>query len=80
MKRFVTVLKRGFSASCGQLVVTSHNAEAIMAFPCERSLVLFRDSHLEPIRVKSLAEIAAAEGGKLDLAYKLISGDLYDVE
>ncbi len=68
---FINALRRSFEQG-GQLVVTSHNAEAIRRFSDENTLVLFRRSHLEPTRVKSLEEI----GVKGDLIQSLLLGDI----
>lgn len=44
---FVTTLRRSFKNS-GQLLVTSHNDEAIRRFSDENTFILDRKSHLEP--------------------------------
>ncbi len=50
---FVMMLRSAF-ADKGQLVVTSHNPEAIQRFSYENTLLLSRKSHLEPVVVRSL--------------------------
>ena len=64
-------LRRAFQQS-GQLVVVSHNPEAIRKFSDENTLVFERVSHLEPTRVQWLCDIGY-QGDLIDL---LIRGDL----
>jgi ABC-type Mn2+/Zn2+ transport system ATPase subunit len=68
---FVMALRSSFETG-GQILITSHNAEAIRRFSDENTLVLFRRSHLEPTRVKSLEEMNL-QG---DLITSLLLGDL----
>ncbi|MCK6618971.1 MAG: AAA family ATPase [Calditrichaceae bacterium] len=68
---FVTALRRSFKDS-GQIIVTSHNPEAIRKFSNENTLVLDRKSHLEPTLVRLLSEIPV----KGDLVDALIRGDV----
>ena len=53
---FVMELRRSFQAG-GQLLITSHNLEAVRQFSDENTLVLYRHSHLEPTLVRSLKDI-----------------------
>lgn len=53
---FVMTLRRSFEAG-GQLVITSHNPEAIDKFSNDNTLLLHRQGHLEPTRVRSISEI-----------------------
>ena len=69
---FVTALRRSFENGGGQVLMTSHNSEAIRRFSDENTMVLLRESHLEPTRVKSLEEI----GVKGDLINTLLRGDI----
>jgi predicted ATPase len=69
--QFITSLRRSFSKS-GQIIVTSHNPEAIRKFSDENTLVLGRKSHLEPTIVKPLGEIQVSG----DLVNALIRGDV----
>jgi predicted ATPase len=69
--QFVTSLRRSFSVS-GQIIVTSHNPEAIRKFSNENTLVLGRKSHLEPTLVRPLGEIPVSG----DLVEALIRGDV----
>jgi predicted ATPase len=54
--QFVMALRRSFQSK-GQLIVTSHNPEAIRQFSNENTMVVHRTSHLEPTRVHSLSEV-----------------------
>ncbi|MEO8495149.1 MAG: AAA family ATPase [Planctomycetota bacterium] len=68
---FVMDLRRSFQSG-GQLLVTSHNPEAIRRFSAENTLLLHRHSHLEPTLVRPLADV------KIDgtLVDALIRGDV----
>lgn len=68
---FITSLRRAFG-SCGQIVVTSHNPEAIRKFSSDSTLLLDRKSHLEPTLVRKLSEVAVSG----DLVNALIRGDV----
>jgi ABC-type cobalamin/Fe3+-siderophores transport system ATPase subunit len=68
---FVLALRKAFQSG-GQFIATSHNSEAIRSFSDENTLVLSRESHLEPTRVRVLSEIDV--GG--DLIGALVRGDL----
>jgi predicted ATPase len=61
---FVMTLRRSFERG-GQLLVTSHNSEAIRQFSDDNTLILQRRSHLEPTTVRPLSEMN-------------VSGDLVD--
>lgn len=50
---FVTALRRSFKNS-GQILVTSHNEEAIRKFSNENTFILDRKSHLEPTLIRLL--------------------------
>lgn len=54
--RFIIDLRKAFGGS-GQLMVSSHNSEAISKFSDETTLVFQRNSHLEPVTVRTLSEI-----------------------
>jgi len=68
---FVMSLRRSFKNS-GQILVTSHNPEAIRKFSNENTFVLDRKSHLEPTLVRPLSEMSV----KGDLINALIGGDI----
>jgi ABC-type cobalamin/Fe3+-siderophores transport system ATPase subunit len=68
---FVTSLRRSFKNS-GQILVTSHNEEAIRKFSDENTFVLDRKSHLEPTLVGLLSNILV----RGDLVDTLIRGDI----
>lgn len=67
---FVMSLRRSFKNS-GQILVTSHNEEAIRKFSNENTFILDRKSHLEPTLVRLLSDIPV----RGDLINALISGD-----
>lgn len=68
---FVMALRSSFESG-GQILITSHNAEAIRRFSDDNTLVLYRRSHVEPTRVKSLEEMNL-QGNLID---SLLMGDL----
>jgi predicted ATPase len=64
----MVALRRAFRNK-GQLIVTSHNPEAIRQFSDESTLLLFRKSHFEPTRwnsVEQLRERGAFHGSFVD--------------
>lgn len=69
--RFVTELRSEFGDS-GQLMVTSHNPEAILRFSDENTFVLHRKSHLEPTLLTRLDDLKPHG----NLAEALITGDI----
>ena len=68
---FITELRRSFKSG-GQLLVTSHNAQAIERFSDENTFLLDRKSHLEPTLIKRLDD-GSITG---DLITSLICGDM----
>jgi ABC-type cobalamin/Fe3+-siderophores transport system ATPase subunit len=68
---FVLDLRRSFAKS-GQILMTSHNSEAILKFSDENTWVLDRKSHLEPTLIRLLSDIPVT-GNLVD---SLISGDI----
>lgn len=71
VSQFVMALRRGFHHN-GQILMTSHNAEAIRRFSNDSTWVLGRRSHMEPTVIRQLQELAPTA----DLIEKLIDGDL----
>jgi energy-coupling factor transporter ATP-binding protein EcfA2 len=69
---FVNALRRSFENGGGQVLMTSHNDETIRRFSDENTMVLLRESHLEPTRVKTLKDL----GVKGDLIGTLLRGDV----
>lgn len=69
--QFVMALRRGFEAG-GQIIMTSHNPEAIRSFSDENTFILFRRSHLEPTRARLLADVEI----RGDLIQALVTGDV----
>lgn len=70
---FITTLRRSFRNS-GQILVTSHNEEAIRKFSNENTFILDRKSHLEPTLIRLLSEIEMTI--KDDIVKTLILGDI----
>ncbi|MFB2980294.1 AAA family ATPase [Microseira sp. BLCC-F43] len=68
---FVISLRRSFKNS-GQILVTSHNEEAIRKFSDENTFVLDRKSHLEPTLIGLLSKIPV----RGDLVDTLIMGNI----
>ncbi len=68
---FVMSLRRSYEAG-GQILVTSHNPEAIRKFSDENTFVIDRKNHLEPTLVRLLSDMSV----KGDLVELLISGDM----
>lgn len=68
---FILALRSAFERG-GQVLMTSHNAEAIRRFSEDTTIVLYRRSHLEPTRVKLLEELGLSG----DLITTLTLGDL----
>ena len=68
---FVLALRKAFQSG-GQLIATSHNAEAIRSFSDENTFVLYRNTHLEPTIVRRLGEMEVSG----DLVGALVRGDV----
>jgi predicted ATPase len=68
---FIMSLRRSFKNG-GQILVTSHNEEAIRKFSNENTFVLDRKSHLEPTLVRLLSDLNV----RGDLVDTLIRGDI----
>jgi ABC-type cobalamin/Fe3+-siderophores transport system ATPase subunit len=68
---FIMALRRSFKNS-GQILITSHNEEAIRKFSDENTFVLDRKSHLEPTLIRRLSDLSFTG----DLINSLISGDI----
>ncbi len=60
----------------GQLIVTSHNPEAIRQFSNENTMVFYRRSHLEPANVRSVADFRARGELTGSLIDAVLRGDL----
>jgi energy-coupling factor transporter ATP-binding protein EcfA2 len=69
---FVTRLRRAFEAGGGQLLMSSHNPEAIRRFSDENTVLLYRSSHLEPTRARLLDTVRS--GG--DVVSALLRGEV----
>lgn len=68
---FVIGLRKAFQSG-GQFVATSHNPETIRRFSERNTLVLHRNSHLEPTIVRPLSELKVSG----DLVSALLRGDV----
>jgi len=71
VSHFVMALRKAFKMG-GQFIATSHNQQAISSFSSENTLLLHRNSHLEPTVVRRLSELQI-HGEVVDA---LIRGDL----
>jgi len=69
--RFIISLRSVFGKG-GQILVSSHNPEAIRGFSNENTFVLDRKNHLEPTLIRKLSELNI----KGDLIHALICGDI----
>jgi energy-coupling factor transporter ATP-binding protein EcfA2 len=68
---FVMALRTAFQSG-GQFIATSNNPEAIRRFSEENTLLLHRNSHLEPTIVRRIDEVQVSG----DLADALVRGDV----
>ena len=68
---FVIALRRSFQNG-GQLLVTSHNPEAVRKFSDESTLIMGRRNHLEPTIVRILSEMQVTG----DLVGALVRNDV----
>ena len=64
-------LREAFQSG-GQFIATTHNPEAIRSFSDENTLVLYRNNHLEPTKVRPLKDIKVNG----DLVSALIRDDI----
>jgi len=71
---FVIALRKAFETG-GQFIATSHNPEAIRRFSDENTLLLYRNSHLEPTIARPLNEIQVSG----DLVGALVRDDVRPV-
>ncbi|HTT84560.1 MAG TPA: AAA family ATPase [Rhizomicrobium sp.] len=72
----IIALRRTFQDR-GQLIVTSHNPDAIRGFADENTLYLYRNSHLEPTMVKSVESLRSSGDLNGSLIDALVRGDLF---
>lgn len=71
VSHFITALRRGFHTG-GQILMTSHNEEAVRRFSNDNTWILGRKSHLEPTLIRLLDELPPTP----DVIQLLLSGDL----
>ncbi len=77
VNQFVVALKRCFLRKKGQLIMTSHNPQAILCFTDDSTWVLGRRSHLEPSIIRCLDELQPASSNDDEsLIQRLLNGDL----
>jgi ATPase subunit of ABC transporter with duplicated ATPase domains len=81
VNQFVVALKRSFLRKRGQLLISSHNPQAILCFSEDSTWVMGRRSHVEPSIIRCLDELqpAAARGQEShqpDLIQRLLDGEL----
>ena len=67
----VATLRQSFQNK-GQFIATSQSLEAILRFSEENTLVLQRNTHLDPAEVRSLRDLNV----KGDLSAAILQGDL----
>jgi ABC-type cobalamin/Fe3+-siderophores transport system ATPase subunit len=72
---FIVTLRRAFQ-SRGQIVMTSHNEEAILKFSADNTWVIDRKNHLEPSQTRTLGQIRSDLKFEGDLIQALVSGEL----
>lgn len=68
---FVVALRRAFQSD-GQFIATSHNTETIRRFSDENTLLLYRNSHLEPTIVRRLETVPHTG----DVVSAIVRGDI----
>jgi predicted ATPase len=68
---FVVALRKAFQSG-GQFIATSHNTETIRRFSDENTLLLYRNSHLEPTIVRTLEKVPHSG----DVISAMVRGDL----
>ena len=68
---FVLNLRRSFENS-GQMIIVSHNPEAVLRFSDESTFVIQRKSHIEPPSIRLLKDI----GYQGDLLSALVGGEI----
>ena len=70
----IVALRRAFR-QYGQLIVTSHNTQAIAQFSEENTIVLYRNSHLEPTQLRTVEELRTAGQFSGSLIDAIVRGD-----
>jgi predicted ATPase len=71
----IIALRRAFKSN-GQLIVTSHSPEAIRRFSDENTVVLYRNSHLEPTIARKLQGVRESGEFSGDFVEALLRGDV----
>jgi predicted ATPase len=57
VSHFIIALRKYLQHFSGQLIITSHNPEAIRRFSNDNTLVIYRNSHAEPAQIRRLADL-----------------------
>jgi len=73
--QLMTTLRRAFNRG-GQLVVSSHNPEAVSRFSDDSTLYLHRRSHVEPTTPHYLSSLRSRNAFIGDIADALVRGDI----
>lgn len=87
VNQFVVALKRSFLRQQSQLIISSHNTQAILCFAEDSTWVMGRRHHLEPSQIRCLEELhlsspvtltssEVATERKPDLLQRLLEGDI----
>ena len=71
----IAALRKAFQ-NRGQLIVTSHNAEAIRRFPEANTFFLSRKSHVEPTTISAIEDLRTSGEFEGSLIDALIRGDI----
>lgn len=80
VRAFVSGLRKAFRKHQSQLMLTSHNPQAIESISEENVHVFLRDSHTETLRDKQLTEMLKTQESRNHLDMLLLTGRLYDEE
>jgi ABC-type cobalamin/Fe3+-siderophores transport system ATPase subunit len=72
VSQFVMSLRRGFDHRGGQILMSSHNEEAVRRFSHDTTWVLGRKSHLEPTVMRLLEDLPPTS----DLIQSLLAGEV----
>ena len=72
VSQFVMGLRRGFQERGGQILMSSHNEEAVRRFSHDTTWVLGRKNHLEPTVIRLLEDLPPPA----DLIQSLLAGEV----
>lgn len=71
VRQFIMSLRKAFQGN-NQILVTSHNGEAIQCFSDSNTFILDRENHFRPTLIKLLSELPATD----DVVYDLTHGEI----